>query len=448
MLGAMLRQYTLPLLLLVLVNLSFSGYQVFSKLAFLEGTNPVVFALLRDGVATALFLPTLYLKERGLAPEEQQLLPRREHLGYFLALGVCLWASSVMSALAIFYLTPVLYALLTPTAPVVTLLLSYLLGQEVFAPRRLGSWLKCAGIGASVGGACVLVLLGSAGGGGGGAAHSQPSGSSPSLGGLAFIAAHKLAAGAYPLIQKHCLVRLGYPSLTLAAWGVVAGFALVCMSASTSALTAAAWRVTPAGWGGVVFSGALGSFFTYGAMAHVNAQTSPLLVMSFFPLQSLFPPLLAAAALGSAELGLGELVGGATVALGLLLCVAGQALDGSGAGSGSTGKAAVDDCTEAATVVFTLGDLQLLQEAARQEEETSAVLPILERAFLRSHAHWRAGGHQQQQQPQPLAQENTPFLRAPGTPPARQKPAMAMLARAKSLTALTRSAERVAVGLG
>ena len=124
MLGAMLRQYTLPLLLLVLVNLSFSGYQVFSKLAFLEGTNPVVFALLRDGVATALFLPTLYLKERGLAPEEQQLLPRREHLGYFLALGVCLWASSVMSALAIFYLTPVLYALLTPTAPVVTLLLS------------------------------------------------------------------------------------------------------------------------------------------------------------------------------------------------------------------------------------------------------------------------------------------------------------------------------------
>jgi hypothetical protein len=210
--------------------------------------------------------------------------------------------------------------------------------------------------------------------------------------------------------------------------------------------------VTPAGWGGVVFSGALGSYFNYGAMAHVNAQTSPLLVMSFFPLQSLFTPLLAAAALGSAELGLGELVGGATVAAGLLLCVAGQALDGGAPGSASTGKAAVDDSTEAATVVFTLGDLQLLQEAVHREGEASpGVLPILERAFLRSHVHWRAGGRQQQpqqQQQQPLAQEDTPFLRAPGTPPARQKPAMAMLARAKSLTALTRSAERVAVGLG
>ena len=474
---AALQRYALPVLLLTLVNACFSGYQVLSKLAFQEGTSPIVYALLRDGIATALFLPTLYARERALPAEERQLLPRREHLSHFFALGLCLWASSIMSALAISYLSPVLYALLTPTAPVVTLLLSYLLGQEVFAPLRPGSWLKCAGILASVGGATVLVLLGRSGAHGGGASPAGGAG----LGGLAFIAAHKLAAGAYPMIQKHCLTKFAYPSLTLAAWGVAIGFGLIVMSASTSALSAAAWRVSPAAWGGIAFSGVFSSYFNYLAMAHVNSQASPLLVMSFYPLQSLFTPLLAAAALGSTELGLGELVGGATVALGLLLCVAGQALDGGAApgapgSSDGTGKAALDDCTEAATLVLTLGDVRQLEAAVRQEEEgeegaasaapgrarrgaPSAVLPILERALSRSNAHWRAGGggapaagqRQQppQQQQQQAAREDTPFLRTPAPPPAGPtQPARAILARAKSLTALARSAERVAVGLG
>jgi hypothetical protein len=104
---------------------------------------------------------------------------------------------------------------------------------------------------------------------------------------------------------------------------------------------AAAWEVTPAGVGGLFFSGALATFFNYLAMAWVNKRASPVIVSAAYPLQSFFTPLLSTLILGS-EVYATDFAGGAVVILGLALCIRAQMLEeGGGGGGGGGGSASI-----------------------------------------------------------------------------------------------------------
>jgi drug/metabolite transporter (DMT)-like permease len=197
--------------------------------------SPIVFALLRDIIACACFIPTLLFSQRRVPPEERQLAPLVEHWGLFAALGLLGVFSQMLGALSISLTSALVYGLFSPSVPVITILISFLAGIEVFRPREAASWAKVAGIVACLGGAAAIVLLGSGG--------SHGSGGGGTLGGYAYLLAATVAKASYPVLQKHMLSRFGYSSLMLATWACALARRLGGCPARRPPLT----RVDPAG---------------------------------------------------------------------------------------------------------------------------------------------------------------------------------------------------------
>jgi drug/metabolite transporter (DMT)-like permease len=348
-----------PLLLLCVVQTIFSGYVILTS-ASLGSSNvsPLVFAFLRDSMATGLFVTTLTLRER-LWPTGQPLVPRREHYGHIIALGLlAVFGTQLLGVLAIRNLSAAVYGFLTPTVPVVTLLVSYALGLDVFRPRELASWAKVGGIAVTLAGAVFIVgfatpVEADGDAGARGHAHGQ---TSPL--GIAYIIAQKMSAGTYPLLQKHMLSRFGYGSLHLATWAYVVGTAFVGLNVATSAVSQEAWDIDATAAAGILYSGALSAFFNYAAMAWVNARTSPVTVIAFYPLQSLLTPILASAFLKT-PIATTDIVGGAIIVVGLFVCVWGMYAHG----APSTGVIEAGEDAEAVSVVLTFKDLAAIADA-------------------------------------------------------------------------------------
>ena len=67
------------------------------------------------------------------------------------------WGAQLMSSLTISFLSASIYGLLTPSVPIVTALVSFALGVDIFYVRSVASWTKVLGILVTVGGAVALV---------------------------------------------------------------------------------------------------------------------------------------------------------------------------------------------------------------------------------------------------------------------------------------------------
>ena len=317
--GSCLSRYGLPVLVLVLVNVIFSAYTTVAGAAFKSGASPVVFAFLRDAVACCCFLPTLVWWSRNSAAGAS-VWPRREHWPHFLGLAFLgVWGSQLMSALAISNLSPAIYGLLKPTVPALTAAIAIALGMQPFSVRERASQLKVVGIAAAVGGGVLIVLAS----GEDHEAKNMPLGA-------AYMLCQVTAASSYPILQKHMLKAHGYAPLVLAAWAYLLGTGMIGTSVLVAAADAAAWQLSGAALGGILFAGVLSSFVNYAAMAWVNSVTSPVLVMASYPLQSFLSPLFAAIFLDE-SIGAVDYVGGVIIVLGLAFCVYSTVLEGTDA---------------------------------------------------------------------------------------------------------------------
>lgn len=157
-----------PVLLLLLVNFLFSGYAVFASTAFKYGSiSPIVFALLRDTVASLCFGSSLLISQRAPESERGPLVPAREHVFLFLALGFLGVFSSLFGALSIKLTSSSIYGLFTPVVPCITLVVSLLIGIESIKLNEAASWAKMIGICLAAGGAVTIVLFDSNGSHGG-----------------------------------------------------------------------------------------------------------------------------------------------------------------------------------------------------------------------------------------------------------------------------------------
>ena len=99
-------------------------------------------------------------------------------------------------------------------------------------------------------------------------------------------------------------------------------------------------------------------------MAWVNSRLTPVIVMSFYPLQAVLSPLLAVVFLG-ASVGAADIAGGTIVVGGLAACVAGQAMEQrhgaqtpAEVGGGGYAKLLADD-SEAGRVEMPAGEAAL-----------------------------------------------------------------------------------------
>ena len=312
-----LARYGLPVLVLVLVNVTFSSYTTVAGSAFKSGASPVVFAFLRDAVACCCFGPALVLWSRSDASAGFSVWPRHEHWPHFLGLAFLgVWGSQLMSALAIYNLSPAIYGLLKPSVPAVTMAIAIILGMQPFSLRARASQLKIVGVAAAVGGGVLIVLAS----GEDHEAKNMPLGA-------AYMLFQVAASATYPILQKYMLKVHGYAPLVLAAWAYLLGTAMIGTSVLVAAADAAAWQLSGAAVGGILFAGVLSSFANYSAMAWVNSVTSPVLVMASYPLQSFLSPLFASIFLDE-SIGAVDYIGGVVIVLGLALCVYSTVLEG------------------------------------------------------------------------------------------------------------------------
>ena len=378
----------IPIAVLFFVNVLFSGYATLSSLAFCTSAlHPVVFAFLRDTVACVCFAGALFASSR-LSTEEERgpLIPSLPHLVVFVGLGFLGVYSSMYGALSISLTSPTAYGLLTPIVPCITLLFSFAIGLEQFRVNEGLSWAKAAGIAVSVGGAMVIIGVDAGRGG-----HCVGSGGT-TVGGWVYLLLQKLGVAMYPILQKRALQTLPYSSLTLAAYAYFTGTALVLLNMTTSATKSSDWELSYAGVGAVLFSGILSSFFNYSAMAWANARIGPVLVMSFYPVQSVATPLLAYLFLGAEPLSPAAIGGGVGVVVGLALVLWAKYMEGSPV----TGIVVADDeMEEAATLVLTRKDVDVLTNAAILGDDTavaSAVMPLLQRSLSRRNVGGGRGG--------------------------------------------------------
>jgi drug/metabolite transporter (DMT)-like permease len=304
------------IILLILVQMIFSGYAVLGSAAFKSGTSPIVFAFLRDLIALCLFIPSFIVEEirsSKASNRRAQFLPRHEDLPHFFLLGVQgVWGSQLMSALTINNLSAPIYGLLKPAVPIVTYIASVVVGVTPFDIKTIETRYTIFGVLLAIIGCIVIV------------ADSFAESKNVLLGSI-YVTVYLICSGSYPITQKSMLSRLDYSPLFLTAWAYIIGTILILSSLLVAAPSPTSWVVSSAGLGGLFFSGVLTSFFNYYAMAWINKRTSPVLISAGYSLQSFFTPLLSALLLNS-QIYVDDYVGGFIIIAGLALCIRAQLL--------------------------------------------------------------------------------------------------------------------------
>ena len=314
------RRYAISIALMLIVTTIFGGYSILAHRA-LAGAgatlHPLVFALARDSIGTALLLGGLYLESRGggaAGKPRAPLLPARADIPQLLLCGVCgVWCSQAGSAIALRNLDAVTMSLLQPLLPLVTAVASLAAGYEAWPLAAPASWAKALGLATAVGG----------GGGGGGGSFAV---------GLLFVGIQVAGGGLYSICQKPLLLA-GHSPLFVAAHGYVLGWCILVLCALSGCTAAADWAWTPAAALAAAYSGVLSSAFNYWAMAVCVHLSGPLFAAAFFPFMPVATVLLSWAAGGGLPAAQ-EALGGLLCAGGLGLFVVGKFREGAGAGAG------------------------------------------------------------------------------------------------------------------
>ena len=337
---------TLAMLLQQSIN---GGYTVLAQSALSsdDSITAEMFALLRDSGASAVLLLTTYvLHRRSLVADPSsgpvhprtywETLPAKEHLGLLGLCGLCgVWGGQLLGAIAIKELGAVIFSVMQPAQPVLTLIISAAIGMEPLAlvsggPReRAIGWAKVIGMVITVLGAVLIVLL----------SHhkSSTTGSSPGFGYCVLFVEVFLGA-CYGIFQKKLLPH--YSALSVCAWGYALGTAEIvitlvffwplCSAAPSLESTIpqpahrSFWHVPLNSVGPIVYAILLNSALGYFIMSWVNARTSPFFYTLFFPVQFFVASLLAFLFLSAHQISYIVFVGGGCITLGLYIVLFAQ----------------------------------------------------------------------------------------------------------------------------
>jgi drug/metabolite transporter (DMT)-like permease len=274
--------------------------------------SPLVFAWLRDVVATALLLSAAFASERRRPAAERRFWPAEEHWLRLLLCGTLgVWGSQGMSALALAHLDPTTFSLLQPLMPVVTVAVGTLSGVEPpFSARAWTTWAKVSGLCIAVAGAMIVVVYSSSG---------RAPGSGASFLGLLFAGLQLCTGSSYPVAQKALFAH--YSPIVVAAWCYGAGLVVLSLSVATGAASPSDWTLDLRAAGAIAFAGVFASAFAYGAMAWANKLVGPVLLIVFFPLLPLFTAILVWI-LDGIVISLGAALGGVCITAGLACVVA------------------------------------------------------------------------------------------------------------------------------
>jgi drug/metabolite transporter (DMT)-like permease len=282
--------HTLEVLLLVLVMLVWASASTVTKAALTQ-VPPLLFALLRFSVASAVLLPIAYAGRK-----RARRLSGREW-GRIAAMGFCGVTLFYFSYnLALYYASASLVVILQSAIPAVTAVFAVFLLRESPSGRRvLGIMLSLFGI--------LLVAL---------AAEPGRDASNPLLGTILMLGA--VAGWAlYTILAKRLAAA---PQLTITAYSTTIGTALLIPLVLIELKSAPIPVITTQGWLGIVYLGVIstagGSLLYNRSLTHLDASQTA----AFLNLLPIFGVAIAVIFLGETVSAL-QLVGGGMVLLGV-----------------------------------------------------------------------------------------------------------------------------------
>lgn len=290
---------------LMSIQFCFSGYHIIGSVAFKKGADPLIFALYREILATALMYGLTRYKSASLIID-------KEDYWRILYIGFCSFVNVVGTVLALQYISAVQYAMMQPIIPVVASILSTIKGLEKM------TFVKSCGIICAVGGAILTEAW---------SKHSGESGKNLGLG-TSLVCAQVFCMANIIVYQKPLLNKYDSTVLTFAFYSVgtlVTIFLCICWSFrfSTSDLYFdAAWLP----WVALSYVTVFATCYAYNAYSWAGKQVPPAITTVYTTLQPVGTALLSFLILGDIVT-LPQIVGGLCVIMGLFVTVYGRHLE-------------------------------------------------------------------------------------------------------------------------
>ena len=261
----------------------------------LAGTNPLVFALLRNAFAALLTAPV------ALALERQAPSPSPQPSWRWAGCGVLLFGTNAFYTIGLKLASAVVGAAWQCTVPVLTSAYTILLGREAF------SWRKAAGFVVASGGAAAILLLGGHAGDAsdaGDAAGDATGDTNALLGNLCFLVNTNCLAlygiATRPLVEAHAgrtltltcgtfavcaAVLAAAQALVASAPALGALHALLCPACVTSGTD---WEVPASAVFGLCYMIVVFSFLAYGTINWANGFIETSKINVYVALQPMF----------------------------------------------------------------------------------------------------------------------------------------------------------------
>ena len=204
-------------LALITTQLSFGGGSVVGKLG-VSGTNPVLFALIREGTAGPLLM--------AIAGFHKFETPKREDMVRLLAAGVCIFLNQFCFIVGLKLSDPTTGSIWQPSQPIFTTALALLLQYEKPDVKKI------LGILFAVGGAAFMIAYPSSNDSGSSSSSSGSSGSTsnPVVANILFFI-NCVATSGYVILTKPLLSSKKYESISITGWSYISASFLMLITA-------------------------------------------------------------------------------------------------------------------------------------------------------------------------------------------------------------------------